>query len=130
MGIYLTAGAVLDGQPNSGIDRSAPSGANDPMSGLVFWEDPNNMPAGSRATHKIWSNNAQNLHGTVYFPQAILNLGCHANVGSASDCTIIVAYNLVAFQSANIVLNSNYAASIIPAPNGVGNTATGSVLTK
>ncbi len=65
VGICLTGGAVLDGQPNSGVDQSAPSGANDPMSGFAFWENPNNMPAGSRAIHKIWSNNAQNLHGTV-----------------------------------------------------------------
>jgi Flp pilus assembly protein TadG len=130
VGIYLTGGAVLDGQPNSGISLTAPSSASDPMVGLVFWEDRNNMPAGSQATHKIWSDNAQNLHGTVYFPQGVLNLGGHANVGSASAYTIIVAYDLVAFQSANVVLNSNYSASNIPAPYGVGKTATGAVLTK
>jgi len=130
VGFYLTGGAVLDGQPNSGISLSAPSSVSDPMVGLVFWEDRNNMPAGSQATHKIWSNNAQNLHGTVYFPQGILNLGGHANVGSASAYTIIVAYDLVAFQSANVVLNTNYLASPIPAPPGVGNTKNNVVLTK
>jgi len=122
VGIYLTGGAVLDGQPNSGISLTAPSDPNDPMVGLVFWEDPNNEPASSPATHKIWSDNAQNLHGTVYFPQGTLNIGGKAAVGSAADYTIIVAYDLVAFQSANIVLNTNYSSSKIPVPPGIGNT--------
>jgi Flp pilus assembly protein TadG len=130
VGIYLTGGAVLDGQPNSGISLTAPSSSSDPMVGLVFWEDPHNMPAGSPATHKIWSDNAQNIHGTVYFPQGALNVGGHANIGGAADYTIIVAHDLVVFQSANIVLNANYGASNVPVPSGVGNSATRITLTK
>ncbi len=130
VGIYFTGGAVLDGQPNSGISLTAPSSASDPMVGLVFWEDPNNMPAGSPATHKIWSDNAQNIHGTVYFPQGTLNVGGHANVGSSADYTIVVAHDLVVFQSANVVLNTNYSSSNIPVPTGVGNTGGKIVLTK
>ena len=123
VGFYLTGGAVLDAKPNSGISLSAPSDANDPMVGLVFWEDANNAPAGSPATHKIWSDNAQNLHGTVYFPQGTLSIGGKANVGSVAAYTIIVAHNLSAFQSANIVLNTNYSASPIPVPTGVGSSS-------
>jgi hypothetical protein len=100
------------------------------MVGLVFWEDPNNMPAGSAATHKIWSDHAQNLYGTVYFPQGTLNVGGHANIGGLADYTIIVAHDLVVFQSANIVLNANYNASNVPVPTGVGNTMGRVTLTK
>ena len=49
------------------------------------------MPAGSQATHQIWSDNTQNLHGAVYFPQGIMSVGGHAAVGSVSAYTIIVA---------------------------------------
>ena len=121
VGFYLTGGAVLNAKPNSALSLTAPSSMSDPMVGLVFWEDPNNMPAGQAATHTIDSDNGQNLHGTVYFPQGSLYIGGHANIGSASAYTIIVAQNLVTDQQANIVLNTNYTGSNIPVPTGVGN---------
>ena len=80
------------------------------------------MPAGQAATHTIDSDNGQNLHGTVYFPQGSLYIGGHANIGGAAAYTIIVAQNLVTDQQANIVLNANYMNSNIPVPTGVGNT--------
>jgi len=122
VGFYLTGGANLAAQANSALSLEAPSDPDDPMVGLVFWEDPHNMPAGSAATHTIDADNGQNLHGTVYFPQGSLYIGGNAKVGAASAYTIIVANNLVVDQQANVVLNSNYTASAIPAPQGVGNT--------
>jgi Flp pilus assembly protein TadG len=130
VGFYLTGGAVLDAQPNSGISLSAPSSSLDPMVGLAIWEDPNNNPAGSPATHRIWSDNSQNLHGTVYFPQGKLSVAGNANVGGAAAYTIIVARNFDAFQSANIVLNANYSMSTIPVPAGFGKSRNAAFLTK
>ena len=122
VGFYLTGGSLLIAKANSALSLAAPSDPTDPMVGLVFWEDPNNFPAGQPGTHVINSDNGQNLHGTVYFPQGQLNLGGNANVGSAASYTIIVANNLVVDQQANVVLNSNYLSSNIPVPYGVGNT--------
>jgi Flp pilus assembly protein TadG len=130
VGFYLTGGAVLNALPNSGISLSAPSSSLDPMVGLALWEDPNNNPAGSPATHKIWSDNSQNLHGTIYFPQGKLSIGGNANVGGAAAYTIIVARKLDAFQAANIVLNTNFSMSTIPVPAGFRKSKNAAFLTK
>jgi len=48
------------------------------MVGLAFWEDPKN--GASQITDVIKSDNAQNLHGTVYFRQGALTIGGHRAV--------------------------------------------------
>ena len=91
------------------------------MVGLVFWEDPKNS-SGAPLTHVIASDYGQNLEGTAYFPQGKLSIGGNAKVGTTSNYTIIVAHDLVVDQSAQLVLNTNYMASAVPVPPGVGNT--------
>jgi hypothetical protein len=115
-GIYLTgAGSTLYFDTDSTINLTAPTSG--PLTGLMVYEDP---AVPSRQQHVIHSVNAPNLHGTIYLPVNELYIDANANVAQASLFTIIISYRLHVEQGANLVLNSNYSSSPIPAPQGLG----------
>ena len=100
---------------NSTISLTAPtSGA---LAGLLFFEDPT-LP--KNQLHQILSNNAQTLLGTIYLPQGRLFVGSTAPVAANSAYTIIVADTVELSAGPTLVLNSNYTATDVPVPKGVG----------
>jgi hypothetical protein len=80
---------------------------------------------------KISSNAVHKLIGTIYLPRGVLNAsandedllpppGAHLEiVGAASTYTIIVA-DTIKLNGVNLVINSDYGASEVPVPLGLG----------
>lgn len=108
------------------------------MAGLLMFEDRNlglpDMPPksqkkadppadrsnGRSRSYRIVSNNARMLLGTIYLPRGRLIVDADQPVGDMSAYTVIVAHRLELFEGPHLVLNSNYDATDIPVPRGVG----------
>ena len=139
VGFYFTGdkgGLLFDSK--STIDLSAPK--DGAMAGLLFFENRsvNNPiepvgdllapvplpPVGSvpMRTYRIVSDNARNLLGTIYLPAGRLVIDAKRPVADRSAYTIIVAKQVQLFDGPNLYLNTNYSASDIPVPQGVGPT--------
>jgi len=70
---------------------------------------------------KIYAHVIERLEGVVYSPEARLRVEGAANAAADSDWTVIVAKELRLKDDANVVINSDYNASSVPVPTGVGN---------
>lgn len=69
----------------------------------------------------ISTDHARQLHGTIYLPNATLDVtGTGNKVADQSPWTVVVAKAVTTDGSADLVINSNYAASSVPVPPGVG----------
>ena len=69
----------------------------------------------------ISTDSARKLLGTIYLPNATLAVSGSSNkVADQSPWTVVVAKQLAVDGSAELVINSNYAASAVPVPSGVG----------
>jgi hypothetical protein len=70
---------------------------------------------------EISSDNARQLLGTIYIPNATLSVtGSGNRVADQSAWTVVVVKALKMTGSPNLVINSNYAGSAVPVPTGVG----------
>lgn len=97
------------------ISISAPtSGA---MAGILFFED-RSLPSG--ALHSILSNDARNLLGTFYLSRGFLGVAATSPVADKSAYTIIVANAILLYGGPELILNTNYSATNVPVPQGVG----------
>ncbi len=73
----------------------------------------------------ISATSARKLLGVVYIPNGTLTIQGDSKVADASAWTVIVAYGVHLSGGPDLVVNSNYAASTVPVPTGVGpSTAT------
>jgi Flp pilus assembly protein TadG len=126
VGFYLSgSGAVLNLDTASTVTLTAP--ATGSMAGLLIYED-RNSPQGQ--THNILSDNARTLLGTIYLPQGMLYVGANQPVADQSAYTIVVARQFSLSAGPTMVLNTNYTATNIPVPNGVGPSSAHAVLTQ
>jgi Flp pilus assembly protein TadG len=114
-GFYLTGqNASFNFGPQTTISLSAPkTGA---MAGILFFRD----RAAAPDQHFILSNNARRLVGTIYLPNSLLQIDAARPVADQSAYTVIVARQVRLFSGPNLVLNSNYNATDVPVPDGVG----------
>ncbi len=112
---FSGVGAVMRFDQNTTISLTAPRTSD--MAGILIAEDRNN-PVGQQ--FEINSNNARNLLGTIYLPQGRLFVGANNPVSDQSAYTIIVARRFSLSEGPTMVLNTNYGATDIPVPNGVG----------
>jgi Flp pilus assembly protein TadG len=127
---FLTGdGSVVDFGSDTTIDLEATDTGS--MAGLLFFEDRNvnysfnfnpfnltNLPAAVRL-HKISSNNANNLLGTVYLPRGILLIDANQPVADASAYTAIIVGRLWLTQGPTLTLNSDYTDTTVPVPGGL-----------
>jgi hypothetical protein len=144
VGFYFTGdrgGLVFDSK--STIDLAARKEA--PMEGLLLFEaravdspvepipdvkgpapppPPNSPPM---RTYRIISDNARNLLGTIYLPAGRLIIDAKNPVADRSAYTIIVAKQVELFDGPNLYLNTDYSATDVPVPVGVGPTTARSV---
>lgn len=118
---FSGAASYMDLQPTSIIDLSAPR--TGPMAGVLLWEG-NDVKYG---LHKIESSYARNLLGTIYMPKSRLLITSPNPVADQSAYTIVVAGTLDV-KNSNLVLNTNYGATDVPVPSGVGRSAGNVVL--
>ena len=98
----------------STIDLTAPK--DGPLAGILFFEDRKAIPL---RIHRIGSNNARNLVGTIYLPLGILFVDANAPVADNSAYTALVVRSLQLSKGPNLVLNSDYKSSSIPVPDGL-----------
>ena len=86
------------------------------MSGLLIFAA-RETTRGNR--HKIYSENAHVMVGTVYIPTGELLVAGAANVGSDSAYTAIVAETIRLYGGPHIVLNTDFDETDVPVPDGI-----------
>src|SRR5262245_4442571 len=139
--IYLKGnGANLTFDANSTIALSAPK--DGPLAGFLIFDDPTGASApaippfplpiplvgdllgdlmkGPPREHKILSDNARTLIGTIYMPQGRLIIDATKPIADKSAYTVLVVRRIDLHDGPNLVLNSDYSASEVPVPKGVG----------
>lgn len=87
----------------------------------------------TRANHEaftIASDHVSKLLGTIYIPNAELDVQTAGNVAQDSAWSIIVASNLSLTQNPVLVINTGYVGSGVPVPDGVGPGRTAPVLSR
>ncbi len=112
---FSGSGATLQFDPDSSITLSAPKTGD--MAGLLISEDRTN-PVDQK--FNILSNDARTLLGTIYLPQGRLFVGANRPIADQSAYTIVVARTFSLSEGPTMVLNTNYGATDIPVPDGVG----------
>ena len=119
VGLFLIGTtAMLLLERNSTIDLAAPRSGS--MAGLLIFEgrsQPTNI------VHRILSDNARKLIGTLYFPRGRLHIDANNPVADQSAYTAIVARMLTLYGGPNLVLNTSYDETDVPVPQGIRGAA-------
>jgi hypothetical protein len=131
VGLYLWGGKASKNAfakfaflENALIDLSGPESG--PMAGFVIWEGINgaafDLSSGVANTnfHQISTARARRLNGTIYLPGGRLLIDAPVRVAEESDYTVLVVNRLDLAFGPMLVLNSNYAKSRVPVPDGYG----------
>ncbi len=117
VGFFLTG---LSGQfqftKDAKIRLSAPT--TGPMAGLLFMEDDTILEA---TKHRITSDYADYLVGTIYLPRGAFLIDANQDVASESEFTVLVVRALELKAGPRLVLNTDYDGTTVPLPDGVGN---------
>jgi len=108
-------GATFTFNRDSTISMTAPK--DGPLAGILFFED-RSAPEGR--VHLIASDDARKFIGAFYLPRGVLRVDTNQAVADASAYTAIVARRIELGGKPTLVLNSNYAATDVPTPEGVG----------
>ncbi|MFY0612014.1 MAG: pilus assembly protein [Hyphomicrobiaceae bacterium] len=120
--IYLDANASLKFHKETSIDLEASKSGE--MPGLLIFAS---RGQDNDTKHKIESKKAQKMVGTLYFPTSTLEIGSFysegAAVGSGAAYTAVVAYNVKVKNKSSLVLNSDYALTDVPVPEGIRGVA-------
>ena len=90
------------------------------MAGLLFFEDANSTLF---RIHNIRATNAFNLTGTIYLPRGFLLVDPAATVAAKSAYTAIIAKRLLVENGPSLVLNTDYASTQVPVPDGIRSSA-------
>jgi hypothetical protein len=134
--------ANLTFETASTISLSAPK--DGPMAGLLIYDDPTGASAPAvpnyplpipivggllggllqilapTREHKILSDNARLLLGTIYMPKGRLIIDATKPIADRSAYTVLVVQRIDLHDGPNLVLNSDYSATDVPVPQGVG----------
>jgi hypothetical protein len=114
------------------INISAPK--DGPLTGILVYDDPSGAPAPvdsktykayakqgkSPREHLILSDNARTLLGTIYMPRGRLIIDATKPVADRSAYTVLVVQQLDLYSGPNLILNTDYSASDVPVPPGLG----------
>ncbi len=109
----MTHGAAIDFTKDTTIRLTAPN--HGLMAGLLVYENPQ-MPGQS---HKITSNNARVLTGTIYLPKGELKIDAKRPVADQSAYTAVIAWSIKLKDGPELHLNANYHHSNIPVPGNL-----------
>ena len=122
VGFYMTENGRFQFALNSSIRLTAPK--DGAMAGLLFFED---RSAATNGLHRIASDDARLLLGTIYLSRGTLVVDANKPVADQSAYTAIVARKLTLKAGPNLVLNSDYDSTDIPVPVGLKNLAGGRI---
>ena len=86
------------------------------LSGILFFEYRNSP---SDRIFRIRSKDAEKFEGAIYLPKGTLEIDKASRVGQKSSWTAIIAKRILVGNGPNIVINSDYANSTIPVPEGI-----------
>ena len=115
LGLFLTGkSTTLEFSYDSTISLSAPKKGE--MAGILIFDDRSDK----MDKHRIYSNNARKLLGTIYMPNGALYIDSKKRLADRSDYTVIIARSVELFDGPDLVLNANYEGSSVPVPKGVG----------
>ncbi|MDB5513106.1 MAG: pilus assembly protein [Enterovirga sp.] len=147
VGLFFTGNAGgLRFDPDTTVSLTAPK--DGPMAGLLFFEDrsvtaslppppgPKGDPppppygSGPMRQYRITSDNAPNLLGTIYLPAGRLIIDAKRPVSDKSSYTVVVVKQLELNSGPNLYLNTDYGATDIPVPEGVGPKSGNIMLTR
>ena len=101
---------------DSSISLAAPKTGE--MAGILIFDD----RGGKFDKHRIYSNHARKLLGTIYMPNGALYIDAKKPIADRSAYTVVVARTVEIFDGPDLVLNSDYNATSVPVPKGVGPT--------
>lgn len=137
VGFFLTGAASnLTFDADSTISLSAPK--DGPLAGILIFDDPAGTsarakaprsgrgalgranPTGAPRQHQILSDNARNLLGTIYMPQGEIIIDATKPIADKSAYTVLVVKQLHLYSGPNLILNTDYSATEVPVPMGVG----------
>ena len=132
VGFFLTGNASrFEFQADTRVSLEAPK--EGPLAGLLFYEDRNVTYSfdfnpldlaslkNSKTVrlHRIQSNEARKLLGTIYLPRSVLMIDANAPVADESAFTAVVVGRLWLRDGPNLVLNANYSATDVPLPQSL-----------
>jgi Flp pilus assembly protein TadG len=116
VGFYFQGfNAKINFQRDTTIDLSAPISGE--MAGLLFYED---RSVTDIEKHRIYSNNAHTLLGTIYLPRGHLYIEADKPISQKAAFTIIIAGQIEMTAGPELFLNANYGSTPVPVPSGVG----------
>jgi len=114
-GFYFTgSNAVLNLGVSAKIALTAP--VDGPLAGILFFEDRNSAPNNEFI---VRSGNARLLEGAIYLPKGKFVMSGAAQVGGEANWTALIANKIELRDSARLVLNSDFASSKVPVPEGI-----------
>jgi hypothetical protein len=115
VGFFLTGKqSTLEFGYDTTVSLAAPK--TNEMAGILIFDD-----RGDKADkHRIYSNNARTLLGTVYMPNGALYIDAKRPIADRSAYTVVIARSVEIFDGPDLVLNSDYSATSVPVPKGVG----------
>jgi len=100
---------------NATLDLSAPT--TGPTAGILLFED---RAQTGGLLHRIETPNARYMVGTIYIPKGTLKVDAAAPVSDQSEYTAILANRIRILGDSNLFLNTDYDATDVPTPFGVG----------
>lgn len=96
-----------------------------PTAGILIFEDPDQTEG---LNHQILDAEARYMVGTVYLPKGNLIVDNGGPVSDQSEYTAIVARRIILRGTSNLYLNTDYDATDVPVPGGLGPVAGGTRL--
>ncbi|MEO1066102.1 MAG: TadE/TadG family type IV pilus assembly protein, partial [Pseudomonadota bacterium] len=115
VGFYFTGDdAAFEFGTSTQINVTAPS--DGVMAGILFFED-RSAPIGRRFIMR--SKDAERFEGTVYLPRGEFFVDKKSRVGQKSNWTAIIVQDFRVGEGPNIEVNSDFAASDVPVPEGI-----------
>lgn len=125
VGFYFTgSGATFNLESGSSVDLEAAS--DGALAGLLFYQ----AHGSAEGQFILRSNTASNMLGTIYLPNGDFVIDTNSKVADQSAYTVIVARTVQLMRKPDVVLNTDYDATDIPVPKGLGPTGDNPLLVK
>ncbi len=116
VGFYFTGDdSRFEFEKNTAVNFTAPETGE--MAGMLFMEDNSKIAV---EEFNIFTHMADELLGTIYLPMGKLTVDTNKSVGADSAFTVIVAKEILLDGKPSLYLNTDYFATSVPVPEGVG----------